>query len=97
MKYRILVILLITIVFFQFISSGCHNSGNTIEIINPDNSNIQYSGRINFSDVKAPVLYWPGTSITANFHGTSIKILLEDLYVIIIQQHQWMNFVKRKI
>ena len=54
--------------------------GCTVEsgFILPDNSKIQYTGRIDNSDPKAPVLYWPGTYIKANFNGSSLKLILDD-------------------
>jgi lysophospholipase L1-like esterase len=39
---------------------------------------IQYSGRIDISNPLAPRFDWPGVSITAAFHGTSIGFLLDD-------------------
>ncbi|NQT25317.1 T9SS type A sorting domain-containing protein [candidate division KSB1 bacterium] len=44
----------------------------------PDHPNFQYTGRIDFSSPDAPMLYWPGTSIKANFEGTSLSVLLND-------------------
>jgi len=44
----------------------------------PDSPLIQYSGRIDFSDPKAPRFDWPGVSITARFKGNSIGFFLED-------------------
>ncbi|MBN2105206.1 electron transporter RnfD [bacterium] len=52
-------------------SSGC-------QYISPDNSSIQYTGRIDFSDPEAPLLFWPGTYIKADFQGTSLQIILDD-------------------
>lgn len=49
-----------------------------VEIIDADNPNIQYTGRVYFGDVKAPVFYWPGCFLIANFQGTSIKIKYGD-------------------
>lgn len=46
--------------------------------IHPDAKHFLYTGRIDFSDPKAPLLSWPGTSIKANFTGTSLKIVLDD-------------------
>ncbi len=46
--------------------------------IGPDHSEIQYTGRIDFMDKNAPSIYWPGTSIVANFTGTSLQIMLDD-------------------
>jgi len=43
-----------------------------------DNENFQYTGRVDFSDKKAPVITWPGTCIKAKFTGTSLKVILDD-------------------
>ena len=50
--------------------------GNEIEA---DHPNIHYVGRIDFEEPKAPLIYWPGTSIVAKFEGTSLKLKLNDL------------------
>lgn len=47
--------------------------------INADNPNIQYTGRIDFSDPLSPLLTWSGSSVVANFQGTSIKAILNDM------------------
>lgn len=44
----------------------------------PDNPNYLYTGRVDFSDKKAPQVSWTGTSIKANFTGTSLAIKLDD-------------------
>jgi len=49
-----------------------------LEPVAADHPHLQYTGRIDFSDPQAPVLSWPGTSITANFTGTSLAIILDD-------------------
>jgi len=46
--------------------------------IDADHPDIQYVGRVSFGDAKAPILYWPGTHIFANFEGTSINVKLHD-------------------
>ncbi len=46
--------------------------------ISADHSQFLYTGRIDFSKAKAPSLSWPGTSIKANFSGTSLAIVLDD-------------------
>jgi lysophospholipase L1-like esterase len=44
----------------------------------PNDPNIRYSGRIDFSNPQAPRFDWPAVSITTRFRGKSIGILLED-------------------
>lgn len=46
--------------------------------IDADNSNIQYTGRINDADTKAPIMWWPGSDVIANFEGTLINVKLHD-------------------
>jgi len=43
-----------------------------------DDPRIQYSGRFDFSNPRAPRFQWPAVSIKAVFQGTSIGILLDD-------------------
>ncbi len=49
-----------------------------LTLINPDNKNLSYTGRIDFSDKNAPLISWPGTSIKANFTGTALTVMLDD-------------------
>jgi hypothetical protein len=51
---------------------------NRHTIIDADNPNIQYQGRVSFSNPTAPALYWPGNYITARFQGTSVSVMLKD-------------------
>jgi len=51
----------------------CMNTSFAATTITPDNSNIQYTGRIDFSVPAAPVFGWPGGQILVNFQGTSVK------------------------
>jgi hypothetical protein len=46
--------------------------------IAPDNKNLQYTGRIDFSAPAAPVISWPNTSIAGSFTGTSLAVKLDD-------------------
>jgi hypothetical protein len=46
--------------------------------ISSNDPNILYTGRINFDDPNTPVLDWPGTSLVANFEGTSVTAILDD-------------------
>jgi len=59
-----------------------------IVTIDADDPFIQYTGRINHADPKAPIMWWPGSDVIANFEGTSINVKLHDygdnyFYVII--------------
>ncbi len=50
-------------------------AGTTIA---PDNSRLQYTGRIDFAKPAAPEVSWAGTSVTANFTGSSLAFILDD-------------------
>jgi hypothetical protein len=51
---------------------------NTVQWIGADNPNIQYTGRIDFSNPKAPRFWNPGVYVKAKFVGTSCKIVITD-------------------
>ncbi|WP_306397579.1 SGNH/GDSL hydrolase family protein [Telluria beijingensis] len=51
---------------------------HAIDTVAPDHEHLQYTGRIDFGDRRAPVLSWPGTSVAATFTGTSLAIVLDD-------------------
>ena len=44
----------------------------------PSKDNLQYSGRVDFSDQHAPSLSWPGTQVRGKFTGTTLAITLDD-------------------
>jgi uncharacterized protein YjdB len=46
--------------------------------ISPSNTNLQYSGRIDFTNTNTPRLYYGGSSITTKFTGTSLKAKFSD-------------------
>ena len=46
--------------------------------VSPDDSKLQYTGRIDFSMPAAPVLSWPNSAIAGRFTGTSLAIKLDD-------------------
>jgi hypothetical protein len=54
-------------------------SAQAATVITPDNANIQYTGRIDFSDPMAPILGWPGGQVLVNFQGTSVKATVNNL------------------
>jgi len=63
-----------SILFITFL--GCTGSNDlVISYLNPQ---IEYSGRIDTSQMQAAELYWSGTSIKINFEGNSISALLND-------------------
>lgn len=46
--------------------------------ISPDNENLQYCGRIDWDDPKAPVLVYAATSVRLRFHGRGIAAEIEN-------------------
>ncbi|MEP4095629.1 SGNH/GDSL hydrolase family protein [Reichenbachiella sp.] len=54
------------------------DSNQEYQLITPDHKGLVYSGRIDFSNPKEPILYWAGTSVAATFQGTTIRVKLED-------------------
>ncbi|HAN00566.1 MAG TPA: hypothetical protein DCQ26_18380 [Marinilabiliales bacterium] len=48
------------------------------EVIDADHPNIQYIGRVDFSNPKKPKLYAPGSTIKTKFKGTFCQIILND-------------------
>lgn len=51
-----------------------------VQLITADNANYLYTGRVDFADKKSPSVSWTGTSIKANFTGTSLAIKLDDQF-----------------
>ena len=50
-------------------------AGTTIA---PNDPQLQYTGRVDFSRTTAPEVSWAGTSLTANFTGSSLAFVLDD-------------------
>ncbi|WP_346837084.1 SGNH/GDSL hydrolase family protein [Microbulbifer sp. SAOS-129_SWC] len=46
--------------------------------IDADAPQLRYTGRIDFTDGKAPLLSWPGSSVRAHFTGTDLSLWLDD-------------------
>jgi len=57
---------------------ACDQHDDPPALILPDNPHILYTGRIDFADPRAPVLFWPGTYIISRFEGASLKVQLSD-------------------
>lgn len=53
-------------------------SAEPTQLFPADNPGYVYTGRVDFSDKKAPEVSWTGSSIKANFTGTSLAIKLDD-------------------
>ena len=66
---------LIRILFVVLVSVDAY-AAVTIPANDP---NILYTGRIDFTNPLAPVLSWSGSSVIANFQGTSIKATLNEM------------------
>ncbi len=64
------------IVIFLVAISTCANAQDHVSYL-PENENIQYEGRINFSVPSMPTFAFPGISIKAKFIGTAVKINLK--------------------
>ena len=50
------------------------------EFIEADNSNYQYSGRIDFENPKTPTIIYAGSMIRIKFRGTSLKIAIKNYH-----------------
>ncbi len=53
-------------------------SMNTLPLIQADNKNIHYVGRVDFTNPKLPRFWSPGTYIQAKFRGTRCDVVLND-------------------
>ena len=70
------------LIIYSFVVGSIFGSFNIaaepVQLIAADNNAYLYTGRIDFTDKKAPSISWAGTSIKANFTGTSLAIKLDD-------------------
>jgi hypothetical protein len=65
-------------VFFLSLASSLALPVLALTTISANNTNLQYTGRVDFSRVDAPQISWPGTSIAANFTGQYLAVTLDD-------------------
>lgn len=56
-------------------------------IVYPDNKNLKYSGRIDFSDEKNPIFVFPCTYVKMKFIGNTLKVHLEN------KREYWDNYI----
>ena len=66
---------IIPFIFFICFVVSCQQSSQFIDY---KNKNIEYSGRMTFTDTSGTEIYWSGSSIKLNFNGTAVKALLKD-------------------
>lgn len=72
---------------FCFSSTGCGDDQSdgacteSLVAVTPDDPNLQYSGRFDFSDPKRPVASASGVTVSAKFRGDSITVMLEDQFL----------------
>jgi hypothetical protein len=56
---------------------SCGGNGEKV-IVLPDNPNVAYNGRFDFSDSIKPVFMYSGCGIRTDFTGTSVELILKD-------------------
>ena len=66
------------LLFVLLLSVCAHFSFADSKLIEANDTHFLYTGRIDFSNKKAPTLSWPGTSIKANFTGSQLEVVLDD-------------------
>ena len=72
------VVLLFIAIFLRSSVVSALNRENPLKLFKADNSRIQYVGRINFSNPRAPRIWSPGVYIKAKFAGNRCEILIND-------------------
>lgn len=60
---------------------GCQNTQPVLTLYQADHPAIQYTGRIDFSDPKAPRFWQPGVYISTRFEGSTCEIVLGDEFL----------------
>ncbi|MFL5729488.1 MAG: SGNH/GDSL hydrolase family protein [Cytophagaceae bacterium] len=75
MKNRICLFVLF---FFSLTLNAQHKKKEALSHISADDPKIKYTGRIDFSNPKAPRFAWSGVSIKASFQGSHCEVLLND-------------------
>jgi lysophospholipase L1-like esterase len=74
---KLLVIFVVSLVLCLFGTNRVLNS-QSLQEISADHPKIQYIGRIDRTDVKAPVLNFPGSAFRFKFDGTTLGLKLAD-------------------
>lgn len=53
---------------------------NKYTLIEADNVNYQYMGRVDFQNPKAPTIIYAGSMIKTKFTGTSVKVAIKNIH-----------------
>jgi lysophospholipase L1-like esterase len=74
------------------LASACESDENSVpdapHTYDADDANIQYTGRIDFTNAKLPRFALGATSMTARFEGTGVSVTLEDEH----RYGKWRNY-----
>jgi len=96
----ILVSILIIIISAVFSYAAKALVPKDVTVIDPNNPDILYTGRVDFTNPLAPRFDWPGVMVQANFTGTCCGIILEDSgsndYNVFIDGRQMKNIKAKK-
>lgn len=68
----------VSLLIFAILGCKSINKQGSNTVVNWNNPNISYEGRIDSLSLKSAKLHWPGSSIAINFKGKSIDALLKD-------------------
>ncbi len=60
-------------------------------VIQADHKELQYSGRIDFSEPKAPVFVFPCTSVHMRFTGATLKAHVKNFHA------YWDNYMENRL
>jgi hypothetical protein len=95
-KYNVLnrriLLFLIALINFLFQPGSILAQQAPLSFFAADNPNIQYTGRIDFSNPKLPRFWQPGVYITAKFAGPKCVVILND-EVLWGQDHNYLEVV----
>jgi lysophospholipase L1-like esterase len=86
------VALLLVMVIFLAHLAHARGAAHDLKTIDADDRRIQYTGRIDFTDPKAPKFWAPGVTIQARFRGTTCDALIRD-QVLWGKSHNYIEIV----
>jgi Carbohydrate esterase 2 N-terminal/GDSL-like Lipase/Acylhydrolase family len=68
----------IKLLYFFFLITSVTCCQQSAQFVDYKNEQIEYMGRMTFTDTSGAEMYWSGSSIKLNFTGTMVKALLKD-------------------